>query len=116
MAAPTSIGFISVDDTNGGTYVSGQFDQVPLPSLKTVTRRSCRHARCSDASMGWTVTVARSTDLNVQWTGGGVGDVQVTLSDGNTAIGTMLIYSSFPATDGAGTVPSAALVASPTFQ
>jgi hypothetical protein len=55
------------------------------------------------------LTIDRSADLGVEWTGGAVGDLEVVLTDDSDAPTTVAVHCLFTGASGRGTVPKAAL-------
>ncbi len=55
------------------------------------------------------LTIDRSADLPVEWTGGAVGDLEVVLTDDSSAASTVAVHCLFAGASGQGTVPKAAL-------
>jgi hypothetical protein len=61
------------------------------------------------AAPGPALTINRAADLPVQWTGGAVGDVEVSLRDGGAGGASVEVRCFFTGSAGQGTVPKAAL-------
>jgi len=55
------------------------------------------------------LTIDRSADLAIEWTGGAVGDLEVVLTDDSSAASTVAVHCLFAGASGQGTVPKAAL-------
>jgi hypothetical protein len=58
---------------------------------------------------GGGLTIDRSADLDVEWTGGAVGDLEIVLTDDSDAATTIAVHCLFTGASGQGTVPKAAL-------
>lgn len=88
--------------TADGTTVPGYTETLAMPSKVTVT---------SPAKPTGALSVARSADFTVAWSGGTTGDVELSASSGTQ--GAPFVYCQLSASAGTGTIPAALLAMLP---